>query len=178
MALLETHKLTVSFGGLQAVMIGGNQNLETRWWDVLLHTRRFWAQEEGLFRWAEGIIEFTGLTARRDELGLNLSYGEQRLLEIAIALAGRPLLLLLDEPAAGLNPAETGKLKKLMLKIKAAGTTILLVEHDMSLVTNISDHIVVLNHGERIAEGSPSEVTSNEEVIKAYLGGGGYAEAD
>jgi branched-chain amino acid transport system ATP-binding protein len=103
----------------------------------------------------------------------NLPSGEQRLLEIAVALAGEPNLLLLDEPATGMNPSEKERVMALIKKIRSNGITILLVEHDMGLVMGISDRIVVLNYGKKIAEGKPREIQENEEVIRAYLGGVG-----
>jgi branched-chain amino acid transport system permease protein len=100
-----------------------------------------------------------------------LPYGEQRLLELAIALAARPRLLLLDEPASGMNPAEKTAVMGLIRRIQEQGVTVLLVEHDMRLVMGISDRVIVLHHGQVIAEGPPGEIQSHPEVIRAYLGG-------
>jgi branched-chain amino acid transport system ATP-binding protein len=116
------------------------------------------------------ILDFVGLSDRKDIGAQNLSYGEQRILEIAVALGADPELLLLDEPTAGMNPEETRKTMDLICKIRNQGVTMLLVEHDMNVVMGISDRVVVLDYGSKIAEGSPQEVQANEEVIKAYLG--------
>ncbi len=115
-------------------------------------------------------LEFVGLRGKELAMSKSLPYGRQRVVELARALVSQPKLLLLDEPAAGLNTAETDQLVELLFQIRDRGITILLVEHDMSLVMNVSDHITVLNFGKKIAEGSAEEVEQNPEVIDAYLG--------
>jgi branched-chain amino acid transport system ATP-binding protein len=125
------------------------------------------AQEDRII---EGILEFMGLIKQRDELARNLAYGDQRRLEIAIALAGQNRLLLLDEPAAGMNPEETRALTKIIGQIRDQGITIFLIEHHMQLVMGLCDRVIVLNQGKKIAEGTPAEISRNAQVIEAYLG--------
>jgi branched-chain amino acid transport system ATP-binding protein len=117
------------------------------------------------------LLEFSGLAQKKDELAANLSFGEQRRLELARALATRPKLLLLDEPAAGMNSEEIGQLRERILSLRARGITVLLVEHVMELVMGVTDRIAVLNFGQKIAEGTPAEVQADLLVRKAYLGG-------
>jgi ABC-type branched-subunit amino acid transport system ATPase component len=117
------------------------------------------------------LLEFSGLAHKQDELAANLAFGEQRRLELARALAAKPKLLLLDEPAAGMNSEEIGQLRERILKLRAQGITILLIEHVMELVMGVTDRIAVLNFGQKIAEGTPAEIQANPLVRKAYLGG-------
>jgi branched-chain amino acid transport system ATP-binding protein len=117
------------------------------------------------------LLEFSGLARKADELAANLAFGEQRRLELARALATRPKLVLLDEPAAGMNSEEIGLLRDRILKIREQGITVLLVEHVMELVMGVTDRIAVLNFGQKIAEGTPAEIQADAAVRKAYLGG-------
>ena len=128
------------------------------------------AEEARLAAEAESVMTFVGLVARRDEAAGALPYGEQRLVELAVALAAQPRLLLLDEPGAGMTGAEKERLIELIRRLRAGGLTVLLVEHDMRLVMGISDTVVVLNHGRVIAEGPPAAIQAHPDVIRAYLG--------
>jgi branched-chain amino acid transport system ATP-binding protein len=129
------------------------------------------AQEEArLAGEADALLAFVGLGHRRDEQASALPYGEQRLIEVAVALAAQPRLLLLDEPAAGMTGGEKDRLVELVRRVREQGVTVLLVEHDMRLVMGISDVVIVLNHGRVIAEGPPAAIQAHPDVIRAYLG--------
>jgi len=146
-------------------------------WASMIGTRRFRNEERVARDTVSEILKILGMEAQRDAVAKTLPFGGQRKLGIGIALAAHPKLLLLDEPAAGMNPDESLQLMELMRKLNRSGTTIVLVEHDMRVVMGISDRIVVLNRGKIIAEGSPDLIAANEQVIQVYLGGGGVTRA-
>ena len=137
---------------------------------ALFGSRRFARAEAAALALARHWLDATGLLARADDQASALPYGAQRRLEIARAMCTQPALLCLDEPAAGLNPRESEELAGLLRRIRAEGTAILLIEHDMGVVMTISDQVVVLDQGRRIAQGAPAEVRANPAVIAAYLG--------
>jgi branched-chain amino acid transport system ATP-binding protein len=155
---------------LENVMVGADANSKVGVLNALFRTplhRRTEAESE---REAYELLEFVGVGGRAEELAENLSYGDQRRLEIARAMATKPKLLCLDEPAAGFNPAEKQRLMELIRKVRDQGYTVLLIEHDMRLVMGVTDRIVVLEFGRKIAEGTPAEIRDNPAVIAAYLG--------
>lgn len=158
---------------LDNVLIGQHCRTGTGLFGAILWTSASKKEEARAREIALEMLDFVRLADKMDERACNLSYGEQRRLEIARALAADPILLLLDEPAAGMNPQETITLIDLIRQIRdRMGKTILLIEHDMKVVMGISGRVAVLNYGKKIAEGTPHEVQTNKEVIKAYLGEG------
>jgi branched-chain amino acid transport system ATP-binding protein len=157
---------------LENVMVGGHLRARAGVVGAILRPRRVVEEEEELTDTALDLLQFVGLQEEADLWARQLSYGDQRRLEIARALASEPSLLLLDEPACGMNPQETNALMDLILRIRGRGITVLLIEHEMKLVMGVSDRLVVLDHGIKIAEGIPEVVRRDPTVIAAYLGRG------
>ena len=175
LGIIRTFQKTMVFPKVtvrEGVMMGLHKSSSVSWWDILWNSGRKKKEDQDLEGEADRLLEFTGLEEKAQMEARNLPYGEQRILEIAVGLAPRPDLLLLDEPASGMNAEESAAAMALIRKIRGMGITILLVEHNMSVVMDISDRIVVLDHGEKIAEGQPEAIQNDPEVVKAYLGEG------
>ncbi len=164
-------RLFANMTALENVMVGRHVRTRAGVIGAVLRTRRTRDEERAIHKQAYDLLEYVGVGARQHDLASSLPYGDQRRLEIARALATEPKLLALDEPAAGMNATETATLKRLLERIRADGTTILLIEHDVKLVMGLCDRVAVLDYGRKIAEGAPAAVQRNAAVIEAYLGG-------
>ena len=165
-------RLFKNMTALENVKVAMHKDIQYGTLAAILRLPSYYREEERVQKQAEELLRVVGLYEKRDERASNLPYGEQRRLEIARALAADPKILFLDEPAAGMNPQETADLTALIHQIKDQfNVTIVLIEHDMSLVMNICERIYVLDYGKVIAEGNPEEIRNNPRVITAYLGG-------
>ena len=164
-------RLFANMSILENVMVGCHHHTHTGIWGAVTRHKNARNEEQQITQRAAELLAYVGINRAHHMLAKNLSYGEQRRLEIARALATNPKLLALDEPAAGMNATETDSLKSLLQTIRSHGVTVLLIEHDVKLVMNLCDRIAVLDYGKKIAEGVPSEVRNNPAVIAAYLGG-------
>lgn len=166
-------RLFPAMTALENILVGAHPRLKSNWVDALLHTPRQRAEEKEALQKAQDLLNFVDLKGKGDLLARNLPYGEQRRLEMARALANEPKIILLDEPTAGMNPNESRTMMRFIEKLRdELGITILLIEHDMKVVMGISEFIYVLDFGQLIAKGTPSEIQKNPQVIESYLGRG------
>jgi len=164
-------RLFQNMTALENVLVGMHVRLKGNLFEAIVRTPRVRKEEAAARKRARELLEFSGLVRKDGVIGRNLSYGDQRRLEVARALATEPKLLLLDEPTAGMNPQETADFTSFVVRLrKERSLSVLLIEHDMRVVMEISDRVTVLDYGELIAQGTPQEIQKNERVIEAYLG--------
>lgn len=167
----QSIRLFPNMSVLENVMVGMHTRLRLSLGETLLRTRAFREQEDRVREKSSELLRFVGLAGKGDEVSRNLPYGDQRRVEIARALASDPQLILLDEPTAGMNPNESVDAMTLFRRVRdELGVTVVLIEHDMRVVMGISEHITVLDYGEKIAEGKPADILANARVVEAYLG--------
>jgi branched-chain amino acid transport system ATP-binding protein len=164
-------RLFANMTALENVMVGRHVRTAAGVFGAILRDRVTRGEEMATMRRSQELLDYVGIGRHAHQLARNMAYGDQRRLEIARALATDPLVLALDEPAAGMNPSETESLMTLLSRLRADGTTILLIEHDMRLVMGLCDRVVVLDYGKKIAQGTPAVVRADARVIEAYLGG-------
>ena len=164
-------RLFQNMTALENVLVGMHTRLKGNLLEAILRTPRVRHEEKDARARARELLDYSGLRRKEAEIGRNLSYGDQRRLEVARALATQPKLVLLDEPTAGMNPQETAEFTDFVGRLRSErNLTVLLIEHDMRVVMGVSDRVTVLDYGEKIAEGTPQEIQKNERVIEAYLG--------
>jgi len=164
-------RLFKNMTALENILVGMHGRIALRFWDVVIHSPSFQREEGRAVSRALDQLDIVGLRGKEDLIARNLPYGDQRRLEIARALAAKPTVLLLDEPTAGMTPPEARQLMEFLRRlIGELGVTVLLIEHNMRVVMEVSQRVTVLDHGEKIAEGTPEEVRGNARVVEAYLG--------